>query len=630
MLNLLRKKAQSTMIQGLVLIIAIVFVFWGVGANLGTKRNALATVNGYEIPYEDYQRMYDTMIDNLRVQFGGSIPQGFLDSLGMKQQVLNQLIQAEILRQGGRAMGINVSRLATQEEIKTMDVFQQNGQFDINRYKQVLSQNRMTPTTFEASLRNDLLTRSVTDAVQKFAILPESEVQSRYDFANEQVRIAYAVFNAADYADQVVIEEEQLNAWYGEQKSNYLTDPQVRLKYIFFRFDDDLKNIDVSDELVKARYEENIQQHVVPEQRHARHILFRISETDDVQVRSEKKVKAEEVLVLAKEGKDFVELAKQYSEGPTAQSGGDLGFFNRGAMVEQFDKAVFQMEPGDVSEIVETVFGYHIIKLEAVRPEVIKSFEEVKDSIVSDMKKETVKTVTQERARSAYEAIIRSGSLERYSQDRADEVQLTGFFPQTSPPEGPVSDPRFLQTAFKLNKGELSSLVPTADGYAIIFVDDIMKPEVPELETVRDRVTTDYVAAKSVELAREAAAEGLKRAREALALDGEVLDGKEVRQSDFIKRTNPTEAGGLPVQVVQLAFERSQKEPFPQEPFSQGDSIYVFQRLENRQSDEPLEETQRQVLAEQLARSARERLLTDWIAWRQDSAEIWTNQQILQ
>jgi len=630
MLNILRKKAQSTLIQALVLIIAIVFVFWGVGANLGTKRNALATVNGNEIPVEDFQRLYETTIDNLRVQFGGSVPQGLLDSLGMKQQVLNQLIQAELVRQGGRKMGINVSRLATQEEIKNMDVFQQNGQFDINRYKQILSQNRMTPTTFEASLHNDLLARSVTEAVQKFGILPEREIQARYDFANEQIRLAYAVFRAADFEDHVVVEEEKLGAWYDEQKQNYKTEPQVRLKYMFFSFDEDLAAIEIPEEEVRARYEGNQQQYTAPEQRHARHILFRISETDDAQVRADKKKKAEEVLAMAKEGKDFAGLAKQYSEGPTAQSGGDLGFFNRGAMVEQFDRTVFQMQPGDISDIVETVFGYHIIKLEAVRPEVTRSFDEVKDSIAEEMKQEKVKAVTTARARKAYEDIIRSGSLDRYSQETSTEVRKTDFFARNSPPGAPVDDPRFLQTAFTLKKGELSSLVPAGGGYAIIFVDDIQSPEELGLDAVRDQVTADYRKARSAQLAKEAAADTLQKARDAEELSVEALPGVEVIQSDFIRRTSPTEAGGLPVQLVQEAFELSPGEPFPREPLNQGDAWYVFQMLEKQQSDETLEETQRQVLAEQLAQSAKTRLLDDWIAWRQSSAEIWTNQQILQ
>lgn len=630
MLNILRKQAQSPAIQLLVLIIALVFIFWGVGANLGTKRNALATVNGSEIPYDAYQRNYDTAIDNLRVQFGGSVPQGLLDGLGLKKQVLNQLIQAEVLRQGGMKMGITPSRTATQDQIKSMDVFQQNGQFDLNRYKQILTQNRMTPVSFESGLQNDLLTQRVSEAVKKFAILPDGTIQSRYDFANEQVKIAYAVFKSADFLDKVVVEDDKLAAWFDQHKNQYLSEPQVRLKYLFFSYDDDLSQVNPTEEELKARYENNIAQYTTPEQRQARHILFRVNETDDAQVRIEKKTKAEEVLKMVQEGKDFAELAKQYSEGPTAPGGGDLGFFNKGAMVEQFDKAVFQMQPGDTSGIVETIFGFHIIKLEAVRSEVIKSFDDVKDSIAADLKKDGVKAITRNRIKQAYEDIIRAGSLDKYSENMSGEVIETDYFTKSSPPGGPVDDPKFLQITFTLKKGELSSLVQTANGYAIIFVDDVKSPEVPELDTVRDRVTADYVKAMSVELAREKAESALKGAAETKKLVAEKLAGAELQQTPFIKRSNPADAGDLPAPIVQQAFDLSLAEPLPKQPFSQGETFYVFQLLEKRLSDEPLDETQRQVLSEQLATTVQNRLMSDWLAWMQSSAEIWINEQILQ
>ncbi|MCL7488016.1 MAG: SurA N-terminal domain-containing protein [Desulfobulbaceae bacterium] len=630
MLNLLRKQAQSTVIQILVLIIAIVFVFWGVGTNLGTKRNALATVNGEEIPYEDYQRTYDTAIDNLRIQFGGSIPQGLLDGLGMKQQVINQLVQAEILRQGGRDMGINVSRRETQDEIRSMEVFQQNGRFDLDRYKQILSQNRMTPATFEAGLQNDLLTRRVTEAIEKFAILPESAIQSRYDFANEQIRLAYAAFRSADFADQVVVEEDSLAAWFDQQKNNYLTEPQIRLRYLYFAYNDDLEQVTPGEEELRARYEANLEKYTTPEQRHARHILFKVDESDDAQTRIDKKNKAEEVLEKARAGQDFAELAKQYSEGPTGPSGGDLGFFNRGAMVKQFDDVVFQMEPGEISEIVETVFGYHIIQLEAIRPKVTREFEDVQDSIAAEMQKEVVKGVTMDRARQAYEDIIRSGNLDRYAESANNEVMETDYFAKDSPPGPPVSDPRFLDIAFKLKKGELSSIVPTDSGYAIIFIDDIAPPEVPELEAVREEVVADYIAARSIELAGEAAEAALEEASANGALAAENLGGAVLQQSPSIKRTDPADAGDLPAQVVQKGFELTLQQPFPEQPLHQGETFYVFQLLEKGQGDESLDETRRQVLAEQLTQSAQNRLLTDWLAWRQSKADIWINQQILQ
>ena len=174
MLSILRKQAQSTLIQGLVLVIAIVFIFWGVGANMNNNRNSAATVNGKEISFQDFQRAYDRTVENFRKQFGGQIPSGLLEGMGVKSQVLGQLIQAELLRQGGEEMGLVVSDIAVQREIQKMAAFQQDGHFSLDRYKTILSQNRLTPTGFEEGLKADLQRQWVTKAVGGFAMVPDS------------------------------------------------------------------------------------------------------------------------------------------------------------------------------------------------------------------------------------------------------------------------------------------------------------------------------------------------------------------------------------------------------------------------------------------------------------------------
>lgn len=629
MLNILRKRAQSTLIQFIVLIIALVFIFWGVGTNLGTKRNALATVNGVEIPYENYRRTYDSMVDNLRVQFGGSIPAGFLEGLGIKQQVMQQLIRAELLRQGGKEMGVLVSKAATQDEIRKMDVFQVNGQFDINRYKQILSQNRMTPVSFEAGLQNDLLAKKVTEAIRGFAAAPDSAVKAKINYDQEQIKLSYVTVNSSDFVDKVVIDEEKLAQWFEKNKRNYLSDPQVRLKYLFFNFKDDLAAATPTDEELKQRYERDIQKYTSQEQRHARHILFKVSESDSAEVRAEQKKKAEKVLALAKDGGDFAELAKEYSEGPTAPVGGDLGFFNKGAMVQQFDKAVFKMEPGEISGIVETVFGYHIIKLEEVRPAGVKAFEDVKDEIAKEMQQQRVNDITRQKAQKAYEDIIRSGSLDNYKEQAGADVVETEYFSKNEQPGPPVNDPEFSQAAFSLKNGELSSLVKIAGGYAIIFVDDIKAPEVPELNAVRKKVEKDYKKERSIELAKEKATKLLDEAKEKKTLS-EVGLSDEVKTTEFIVRSKIAQAKDVPVQVVQEAFKLSAHDVFPEKPLEQGETFYLYEVVERKQGEAGTDEELLKRVQEQLEANAQSRLLENWLAWMQSNAKVWVNEQILQ
>ena len=627
MLNMLRKKAQSTVIQGLVLLIAVVFIFWGVGSNLNQNRSSIAVVNGSEISLQDFQRSYEQAVDRFRQQFGGQIPPGFLEKSGLKQQVLNQMIRSELIRQGGEEMGIQVSDAAVQREIAKIDAFRENGRFSIERYNQVLGRNRLTPVSFEKGLRRDLLTSRVVDLVGSFAVVPDSEVQAWIDFANEEVRLRYLGLRSEDFRKKVKVDEADLAAWYEKHKDSYKSEPAVRLKYLFFPFARDEAAVEVSDGEIAARYAADKQKYTVPEQRHARHILFQVTDTDSDQVRAEKRKKAEEVLALArKEGADFAALARKYSEGPSQKNGGDLGFFSRRSMVKPFADAVFAMQPGTVSGVVETPFGYHIIKLEEVRPARVRPLEEVRDEIVATLKREKAAPMTFKRASRAYEEIMRLGSLAKYGQqEKAQHVEQTGFFTRGNPPAGITANQKFLARAFALQKGELSSLVKLDTGYAVIFVEDIRKPTVPELGKVRERVVADYRKDRSVGLAREAAEKLLAQGRKKGSL---AAVEKGLKESAYIKRSAATSSTEPPAQVVLDAFALPVTHKIPDKPVQVAATFYVYEVSGRRQGHEA-EGKDRKKIARRLAEDIRNRLVSDWLTRVQADSEIWVNSEYL-
>ena len=630
MLNVLRKQAQSTLIQGLVLVIAIVFIFWGVGANMNNNRNSVATVNGAEISYQQYQRAYDQAVENFRKQFGGQIPPGLLEGMGIKQQVVGQLIQAELLRQGGEEMGVVASDLLARREIERMAAFQQNGHFDLDQYKAVLSQNRMTPTSFESGLKADLLTRRVTDDVGSFAVVPDSAVLDWLAYTEEEIKLDYVAFEPAAFADKVVVKDDELATWFENNKERYRSEPAVRLKYLFFGYDDDARQLTVSDEELASRYESDKSAYQQPEQRHARHILFRVAGDDADTVRKEKKRKAEEVLALARQGRDFAQLAEQYSEGPTRERGGDLGFFPRGRMVPSFDEAVFSMKAGDISDLVETPFGYHIIKLEEIRPATTRSFAQVKDALASTIREEKARGLTFKRASRTYEEIMRAGSLDKYGQQGEEQVISTDYFSRSNPPAGVTADPGFLEAAFGLNKGELSSLVELSDGYAIVFVEDVQEPAVPTLAEVRARAVDDYKKEKAVELASQAADALLVASREKGSLKEAAGSEQQVLESGFLKRSAPVGQDAPPSQVLRDGFKLSWKEKLAPHTVQVGTTSYVYEVAERRLAVEEADADRREQVREQLLVSERNALLTSWLSRVREKAKIWTNDALLQ
>ncbi|MGB5685066.1 MAG: SurA N-terminal domain-containing protein [Candidatus Electrothrix sp.] len=644
MLNILRKQAQSPLIQALVLVIVIVFIFWGFGGNKNNARTAVATVNKVDISYQDYIKAYNQTADNFRQQFGGKIPPALLEQLGIQQQVLNQLIQSELLRQGGEEIGIRVSDLMVQENIKKMEVFQEDGRFNQQRYEDLLARNRMTPTAFENSIKSDLRASRVTNDLASFALVAENEVDGWLAYSDEEIKLAYVQFKSTDFEDKVEIKEDELATWFTTNKEKYRSEPKIRLNYLVFNQSEDIERAQPDEEEIQALYESRKESYQQPEQRHARHILLKTTESDSEAVRTAQKKKAEDVLLLARnEGSDFSALAKEYSEGPTREQGGDLGFFSSGRMVPAFDKAIFSLQPGDISEVVETQFGYHIIKLEEIRPASVRTFEQVKDNLAVTLKKQKAKTLTFQRVTKAYEGIMRSGSLEKYSQennnnnddDNAAEIHTSDYFARTKLPEGIINDPKFLDVAFSLKQGELSSIVEIDKGYAILFVDDIQKPELPELDEVRDQVVTDYSKEKSEELAAKAADEllaaskeqgGLQQAVEAVQTGQE--NKPEVTVTEFLQRS--AQGKDLPPnQLIQESFTMPWKQKLAQTPLQIGTSYYLFEVAERRAGTAKADIAKRDEAKEKLLASARKELVTSWVAALQSRSTIVTYESLL-
>jgi len=501
-----------------------------------------------------------------------------VEGLGLEQQVIDQLIQRELLRQGAQKMGILVSDLEVQQAVEKMEAFRTDGIFNSAQYKSILAGSNMTPAAFEGSMRGDLITGKVIDQLTRFAKVTPTEVFESFNYENEEIKLQYVVFNAADFKDKVSGSEETLTAYFEENKNNYMTDRQIKLDFLAFPFTTEEKPA-VPDVELEAYYRQNLNRYSSPEQRSARHILFKTSEEDSEDVLSGKYQQAEQVLELARSGEDFAELARQYSEGPTGPKGGDLGSFTRGRMVKPFDDAIFSLSEGEISDVVETQFGFHIIKLEKIEPARIKPLDEVKDSIAAILQKQNSRNLAFTNATESYEHIILAGSLAKYSETSEAKITETDFFTRKSPAdsglqEDMINEPAFLDAAFSLNAGELSSLVETGKGYAIIFAVDKKDSEVAPLEKVRDQVEKDYAEQKAEMLARESAEALLASLKEQHAQGEDDLTaaaaklGVPVEESSPINRsgasTSTEKTKSLPPRLVSSGFSLTAGNPYPE------------------------------------------------------------------
>ena len=642
MLDLLRSKAQSPFIQGTILIIVLVFVFWGVGSSYRGTINKVADVNKQPITYEEFKKAYDRIVDQYRTQFGGTLPKGLIESLGIDQQVIDQLIQRELLRQGAHKMGIMISDLEVKQSVEKMEAFRTNGAFNVEQYNAILTGSWMTPISFEESMRSDLITSKIVDQLMRFAKVTPMEINENFNYENEEIKLEYAVFTAADFKEKVPINEEELAAYYEENKTSYMTDPQIKLDFLVFPFiPEDMPA--VSDAELEKYYRQNLNQYSTPEQRSARHILFKTSEGESEDALSEKYQQAEDVLELARAGEDFAELAKQFSEGPTGPKGGDLGTFSRGRMVKPFDDAVFGLSEGEISDdVVETQFGFHIIKLEKIEPARTKSLDEAKGSITAILQKQKLGELAFTNATESYEKIILAGSLAKYSETGEVKIIATDFFQQKSPAdsglqEGMINDPAFLDAAFALNKGELSSLVETGKGYAIIFAADKKESAVAPLEQVREQVEKGYAEQEAESLARQFAETLLATLKEQHVQGKDDLAAEAANSNITVKKSGSINRSGLsagtekieslPPQVVSTGFSLTAETPYPDEIVTNGKSFFVFKLIGRQPPSQDLYAQKEDGLKTDLLEEKKTVILAAWLENEKSKATIEINEQ---
>ncbi len=481
MLDLMRKKAQSVFIQVTIAAIVLVFVFWGVGTNQGSRANIVATVDDTTISFNEFRQQYNRFLSEQRDRFGGNIPEDVLVNMISKQQVLDQIIQRILLHKGAQKSGVNVSDEEVRQLVQETEVFKANGSFDLGKYQQVLAGAQLSASDYETGVKSDLLTQKILDNINKFAKVSPSMVEDRFYYDFEEVTLDYVALSPDRFTKKVKVTDDELAAYFDTNKNKYKTAPEVKLSYLSFSFG-----------------------------------------------------------------------------------------------------------------------------------------------------KQEEKTPAFAQANAAYEKIILAGSLENYAASENVKVKQTDYFPRKSPPSKFTKDPAFLNAAFTIKKGELSSIVELQNAYAILFVDDIKAPEVPPLKTVKKAVKKDFIADKSKTLADEAAKDMLAKLKEGADLKSEAKKlGVKVKKSATLVRSQQT-GGDLPPSIVSEAFKLTPENPFPEAIGTGNNQFFVFTLAEKKQPAAAQLDTKKATLEQQILQENKLLLLSAWIDNIKSDADITINQQFLE
>jgi peptidyl-prolyl cis-trans isomerase D len=611
------------MIKILLGLVVLAFIFMGAGSFNAGRTNKAASVNGEPISIKAYQQAYQNMVERLRQRFGGRLDNEMLKMLNVREQAMNQVIEAELLRQTAEEYEIQVSAAELAENIAGIPAFQQNGRFSRQRYEMVLNQNRLSPAAFETMHRESLMLEKLRALMASGIQVSESEARQWYNWQNSRVKIHYALFEPKDFTD-VPIDAESMKTYYENHKNDYKTKPRIKARYIHFKPSGYLEAVEVSRDAVEAYYRENQEDYSVDETVKARHILLKLPQDADPSLVSEKRQKAVEIMEEARSGKDFAELAKARSEGPTREKGGDLGSFTREDMVKPFSDKAFSMKPGEISEPVRTRFGWHIIKVEDRTEAHVKPLAEVEEEIRESLSLRQARDRAYDEAVAMYNTSFGGEDLVTNSQGREDvSVETTGFFTRQEGPEGVESPAKFAKTAFQLPLTEVSDVVEIGDGFYLIQAIERQEASIPEFETVREQVKKDLKRQRQREAAEEAAREFLETAAASSSIQaaGETAS-MEVRTTEFFKRNQSIPGIGREKAVLDAAFSLTEARPLHKEPEKGQKGFYVISLAEKETPEPKTFAEEKDRVVQQLAQQKKNRFMDGWISELREKSDI--------
>jgi len=504
-------RSNKKVVQIVLALIILPFALWGVDSYVrgGGGANEVANVGKTPISQEDFQRALTEQQERLRPQLGNNV--AVLDSPEFRKGVLNELInQRLLLLHAGKAqMGVSNEMLSM--FIMSLPSLQVDGKFSRERYEQLVAAQNMSVEQFESMLRRDLMTQQVTLPIANAAVVGKLPTERWLVAQLEEREIAEATLRAEQFAGDSKPDTAAIKRYYEENRVRFEQPEQVRVEYLVLSQKHLIDNAKVSEADIKAAYDANAARYRKPEQRRASHILFRADKgMPEAEVKAAQD-KAAGILAQVKANPaDFAKLAKQNSQDPgSAANGGDLGFFGRGMMVKPFEEATYALQEGQVSEVVRSDFGFHIIKLTGIRPEQAQQLDEVRAEIQAELKRQAG-TKQYVEAAEAFSNLVyeQSDSLKPAAEKYGLTVQTSEWLAKDGQMPPPFANPKLLQAVFSedaiQHKRNTEAIEAAPNTLVSARVSEHKAAEVIPLEKVTGAI--EQVLAREAALAKAATA----------------------------------------------------------------------------------------------------------------------------
>jgi peptidyl-prolyl cis-trans isomerase D len=508
MLERIREGSQGTWATVILGLVIFSFVFAGIGSYINSSINsAAATVNGQDISRDALEKAYQNERARMESQYGEAFAALAGDAAYLQEfrkGILDKLISEKLIDQAALELGLRVSDAQIKQAIVKMQEFQIDGKFDNDRYLVVLRSAGFQPNGFRDYMRTRLVRDQLSQALIGTEFALTGEAQRAYELQAQTRDAKYLTVKATEFVDQAEVSDEQINSYYQANISRFDTEQKVSVAYVELTLDDLLPGIKVSEQELDDEYQASLADFKTNEERRVSHILLEFGDDEDA---AQSKIK--DILAQVKSGKDFAQLAKQYSADTfSAEKGGDIDWFSKGMMDPAFEEAAYSLANiGDVSDVVKSDFGFHIIKLTDIKPEEITPFAEVKEQIEQKVKmrkgEEELYALQQRMAEVAFEI---PDHLEEVAAVANKSIITTELFTRSAPPQA-LSSAKALNAAFDsdlIEQAVNSDVLDLGENHLMVLRVVNNEPErTKELAEVSQSIKQTLVEQASLNAARE-------------------------------------------------------------------------------------------------------------------------------
>jgi peptidyl-prolyl cis-trans isomerase D len=609
MLDFMRRHAQSWMIKVAIAAIAIVFVFWGIWAPRESREREVVKIYDQTITATEVRNYYQNLRERYQTIYRDKFTDDLAKKMGLKEQALKDVLNRVLLLHEARRLGLTVTSEELQTAIGKYPVFQKDGHFHKATYVGFLQRMRMTPQDFEASEKQRILMTKVQSLLTASVKVSDDEILESYREIYEKVNLDLLSISPSSIKN-VSPTPEEVKDYFSKHREDFKFPAKVKVRYLLLDPKDYVKKAEVTPKEIENFYQNNQDKYGQPKRIKVRHIMVK-ADAKETKAAEEAKKKAESIREEALKG-DFAQLAKKYSDDPgTKDKGGELGYIARGQVVPEFEEAAFSMKVGEISKVIQTPYGFHILRVDEIQEPKIEPLDKVKDQVLSTLRTRKSKEIAYDEADQAYAIASKERNLDGVAKEKNLQVKETPLF---SADDKVDLAQKLKESALSLSKGDISPVLRVEESFAVLQIVEKQEPRTPELKEVEGKVSEALIRQMQKEKALAKAGELLEQLKK-----GGDLKSLAQQEGLQVEETGYFERGGGPQKIQpsedlrKALLSLTLKDPYVKSALDLDGKVYIFRLKEKKDVDLEKFKEQKENFRRAFLQQKQERVLMSWL-----------------